>query len=130
MVPCLRLAGNESTAAAIISAGGSASTYTVDLSDPAQVAAAAKRVRQEVGVVDILVNNAGIVVGKTIDQIPANAIAKVMAVNANAVMWTTNEFLPDMLARERGGDLTLWVVLGFGYFRHSSIIIFKNACIV
>ena len=96
--------GNESTAADIRSAGGSAITYTVDLSDPAQVATVGKRVREEVGVVDILFNNAGIVNGRTIDQISAGAVGKVMAVNANAVMWTTNEFLPDMLAREEGGE--------------------------
>jgi len=96
---------NESTAASIVSSGGTASTYTVDVSDPAQIASAAQRVRDEIGVVDILFNNAGIVVGKTIDQIPAASIGKVMAVNSNAVMWTTNEFLPAMLAREEGGHI-------------------------
>ena len=91
------------TASSIVSSGGSATTFTVDLSDPTQIAAAAQRVREEVGAVDILVNNAGIVVGKSVHQISAAAIGKVMAVNANAVMWTTNEFLPEMLAREDGG---------------------------
>ena len=84
--------------------GGTASTFTVDVSDPAQISGAAQRVRSEVGAVDILVNNAGIVVGKEIHRIEAAAIGKVMAVNANAVMWTTNEFLPEMLARETGGS--------------------------
>jgi len=107
--------GNESTAATIRSIGGTATTYTVDLSDPAQVAAVGKRVRDEVGVVDILVNNAGIVNGRTIDQISAGAIGKVMAVNANAVMWTTNEFLPDMLAREEGGHVVT-ISSGAGLF--------------
>lgn len=97
--------GNEATAASIVSSGGSASTYTVDLSDPAQIASTAQRVRTEVGPVDIVVNNAGIVVGKSFDKISAAAVGKVMAVNANAVMWTTNEFLPQMLAREEGGHI-------------------------
>jgi len=96
---------NESTASSIVASGGTASAFTVDLSDPDQIAAAARRVREEVGAVDILVNNAGIVIGKSIDQIPAAAIAKVMTVNATAVMWTTNEFLPEMLARESGGHI-------------------------
>jgi len=96
---------NEQTASEIISLGGTASTFTVDVSDPAQISGAAQRVRSEVGAVDILVNNAGIVVGKEIHRIEAAAIGKVMAVNANAVMWTTNEFLPEMLARESGGHI-------------------------
>ena len=77
------------------------------MSDPAQIAAAARRVREDIGVMDILINNAGIVNGRTIDQISANAVAKVMTVNATAVMWTTNEFLPDMLARKKGGEAKL-----------------------
>jgi len=83
-------------------AGGLVFTYALDITDRAQVAAAAARVRREVGEVDILDNNAGIVVGGDFLTVPEESLSRTTAVNIDAVMWCTRAFLPSMIERGSG----------------------------
>lgn len=77
-------------------------TYALDITDRAQVAEAAARVRREVGEVDVLDNNAGIVVGGDFLTVPEESLSKTTAVNVDAVMWCTRAFLPSMIQRGSG----------------------------
>jgi len=86
---------------------GAVHGYRVDVSDPAQVRAAADAVLRDVGPVDILINNAGIVVGKYFHEHTPAEIVRTMAVNAQAPMHTTLAFLPSMIERRRGHVVTI-----------------------
>ncbi len=81
---------------------GSITGYQIDVSDPSQVAAFAKTLKEEVGSVDVLINNAGIVVGKKFSEHTASDIIKTMEVNSTAPMLIAHEFLTDMLAKNSG----------------------------
>ncbi len=76
--------------------------YHVDVADFAQIHEAVKKVKSEVGTVDVLINNAGIIVGKYFSEHTASDISRTMAVNANAPMFITMEFLKDMLNKDSG----------------------------
>ncbi|MEI7660974.1 MAG: SDR family oxidoreductase [Bacteroidota bacterium] len=77
--------------------------YIVDVSDLSQVIAAAERVKNEIGVVDILINNAGIITGnRDFRDITHEEVTRTMAVNANALMHVTLEFLPGMVLQGSG----------------------------
>ena len=77
-------------------------TFTVDMSDRAQVARAAGQMRESGIEVDILVNNAGIIVGKPFVEHAAEDIERTMAINAVGPMHLARELLPGMIARGRG----------------------------
>lgn len=76
--------------------------YKVDVSNTDQIAGTAKKVKEEIGKVDVLINNAGIVVGKYFHEHSLSDIQRTMAINANAPMWITQAFLPDMMASNSG----------------------------
>lgn len=76
--------------------------YQVDVSDIEQIQEAAKKVKQETGVVDILINNAGIVAGKFFNEHTVADIAKTMEINAIGPMYITREFLGDMMNQNSG----------------------------
>lgn len=76
--------------------------YVVDISDQEQIRTVAERTLREAGPVDILINNAGIVVGKYFHEHTHAEISRTMAVNADALMHITREFLPGMLERKQG----------------------------
>ena len=82
--------------------GGEVSTFKIDLSNLDEIKIMAQRVRIEVGSVDILINNAGIVVGKYFHEHTHEQIDKSMSINATALMHTTLEFLPGMIAKNSG----------------------------
>ncbi|MDN3605581.1 SDR family oxidoreductase [Kaistella yonginensis] len=82
--------------------GGEVLTYKVDVSDLDEIKINAQRVKTEVGSVDILINNAGIVVGKYFHEHTHEQIEKSMSINTTAVMHTTLEFLPGMIAKNSG----------------------------
>jgi len=82
--------------------GSRVTPYIVNMADRAAIGATAQRVRQEIGDVDVLINNAGIIRGKNFwEHDPEHDIWLTMSVNALAVMYTTREFLPAMIANGR-----------------------------
>lgn len=77
--------------------------YFVDVSNLEQVVMTAEKVRTEVGPVDILINNAGIITGnQEFHEFTHEAVEKTMAINTNALMHITLEFLPEMIKNGRG----------------------------
>ncbi len=73
--------------------------FVVDLSCPEQIAATARRTREELGAPNIVINNAGIGHGGPFAlHDPAQDIEATMRINALAPMLVTREFLPDMMA--------------------------------
>ena len=102
----LLLARNENelkrVAAEIASLGGKARIYPVDLSNPDQVTAIAKRIEREANVPDIIVNNAGSGQWKFLEDTSPKEIQDMMAVPYFAAAWLTRAFLPAMRARNSG----------------------------
>lgn len=76
--------------------------FKVDVSNGEQIQEIAKKVRQDFGSIDYLINNAGIIVGKYFNEHSTADITKTMAINANAPMLITHEFLEGMLAKNSG----------------------------
>ncbi len=77
-------------------------TYQVDVSNVGQIQEAAKKVKQEIGVIDVLINNAGIVVGKFFTEHSVADISKTMEINAIGPMYVAREFLGDMINQNSG----------------------------
>ncbi len=76
--------------------------FQVDVSNSEQVQLAAKKVKQQIGVVDVLINNAGIVVGKYFKEHSVTDIDKTININTAGPMYVTREFLGDMLHQNSG----------------------------
>ncbi|WAQ93231.1 hypothetical protein PtA15_18A289 [Puccinia triticina] len=86
--------------------------YQCDVSDPVAVAAAADRIREEVGSPTIIFNNAGIVHGKPILELEPDELKKTFGVNVFAHFYIYKAFLPDMIKRNSGHIVTMASVLG------------------
>jgi all-trans-retinol dehydrogenase (NAD+) len=76
--------------------------YQVDLSMENEIAAVGALTNAEIGGIDILINNAGIVVGKYFHEHSSLEINKSMQINALALMYITNVFLPQMIRNNHG----------------------------
>ena len=81
---------------------GEISGYVVDVSKPEQIQQIADQVKLEKGTVDILINNAGIIVGKYFHEHSTAEILATSAINANAPMLITHQFLQGMLDQNSG----------------------------
>lgn len=90
----------EETAAGLRGAGGSVTTYVVDVADRMQIEKAAAAVRADVGDPDIVFNNAGVVRGNSYFWETDNArdTEFTMKINSLAPMFIAREFLPAMIA--------------------------------
>lgn len=96
----------------ITTKGGKAIALKVDVSNPNDIALSAKTARKVFGDVSILINNAGIVSGKKILEASNAMIKKTFEVNTIALFYTTKEFLPSMLDRNKGQIVTIASVGG------------------
>ncbi|MDR1790986.1 MAG: aldehyde dehydrogenase family protein [Propionibacteriaceae bacterium] len=85
-------------AAEITARGGTAQSFSVDVSSPESVAAAAA----QSGEVDILIHSAGVVGGRPLLEEPDSAVNRTIDVNLKALFWVTKAFLPGMLERDHG----------------------------
>ena len=81
---------------------GMASTYPVDLGDPAAVSDLARRVTAQVGTPDIIINNAGAGAWKFIEETTPEEAVQMMTAPYFAAFFVTREFLPAMLRRNSG----------------------------
>ena len=92
----------EQVAHDIVSAGGKARGYPVDLADADALAQVAKQISEEMGNPDIVVNNAGSGQWLFVDETsPAQAV-QMMALPYFAAFNVTHAFLPAMLKRNSG----------------------------
>lgn len=76
--------------------------FRCDVTDPAQVANAARETMSLLGGVEILVNNAGTVVAGRFDEADLDAQRRVIDVNFTALLYTIRAFLPEMYRRDDG----------------------------
>jgi NAD(P)-dependent dehydrogenase (short-subunit alcohol dehydrogenase family) len=78
------------------SIGGEALAVQLDVTDQASIAAAAQRIRDELGRLDVLVNNAGIshadVPGRTFEEVVAAGRLSVASLDEIRTVWETNVF--------------------------------------
>lgn len=84
-----------------------------DLSDRPSLEALVERAEQEGGV-DLLVNNAGAEHWSAFDQLPVEAIDRLIEVNLNAPMVLSRLLLPKMVQRGRGHIVNVSSVAGLG----------------
>jgi all-trans-retinol dehydrogenase (NAD+) len=118
------------TAAAALPGGRPHRGYACDVRDRAAVAAAADRVRAEVGIVDIVVNNAGVVSGKHLMELSDEAIETTFGVNVLGLYWVTRAFLGDMIARDHGHVVTIASAAGMiGVAKQTDYAASKHAAI-
>lgn len=73
-----------------------------DLRDAAQRREVVERVRKEWGELDILINNAGVESTSFYHELEEETIRQMIAVNLEAPLILTRQFLPSMLERRRG----------------------------
>lgn len=92
----------ERTAAEIRGTDGVAEAFHCDVSDRADVAAVAEQTQRALGPVGILINNAGVVSGSRFEDTTAEQVQRTFGVNALALFWTVQAFLPEMRRRDRG----------------------------
>jgi 2-hydroxycyclohexanecarboxyl-CoA dehydrogenase len=85
-------------ARAINQSGGEAFAMTADISDRAQVEAAAAKLRNALGPVTVLVNNAGIDRFAPFSEIDDDGWDRMLNVNLKGAYIVTQTILPDMLA--------------------------------
>ncbi|KAF2675425.1 NAD(P)-binding protein [Microthyrium microscopicum] len=87
--------------------------YKCDVGDAGQVQAAAERIKADIGTPTILINNAAIMNGKSILDLTPKDLEKTMRINLLSHYYTTQSFLPAMLASPNGGTIvTISSVLG------------------
>uniref|UniRef100_A0A3Q1FEB4 Short-chain dehydrogenase/reductase 3 n=1 Tax=Acanthochromis polyacanthus TaxID=80966 RepID=A0A3Q1FEB4_9TELE len=111
---------NEQTAKLVREMGGTAHTYTVDVTSREDVYRNAELVRKDLGRdVTMLVNNAGVVAGQRMLECDDELIERTMKVNCHAHFWTVKAFLPQMKAQNHGHIVTIASVLG----------LFSTACV-
>ncbi|HEU0222430.1 MAG TPA: 2-dehydro-3-deoxy-D-gluconate 5-dehydrogenase KduD [Paracoccaceae bacterium] len=113
-VVCAGRSGMEETIAGIEAAGGSASAFAMDLSDPAEAARRLARADAEAGGLDILVNNAGIIRRADAVDFTEADWDEVVDVNLKAVFFLSQAFARAVFARGgRGRIINIASMLSF-----------------
>lgn len=87
--------------------------YPVDVTDPANIAAARQQIQSDLGGIDILVNNAGVVFGGPFLEVPLDKHQLTYRVNVEGVMAMTHAFLPLLLASPAGHLVFIASASGF-----------------
>jgi NAD(P)-dependent dehydrogenase (short-subunit alcohol dehydrogenase family) len=99
--------GAAATVAAIEAAGGEASAFTVDVTDPASTDALARDVVARLGTIDVLFNNAGIAGIGVLHETSLELWERVFAVNVRGVFLVARAVLPTMIAAGRGSIINM-----------------------
>jgi NADP-dependent 3-hydroxy acid dehydrogenase YdfG len=97
----------ERTAAAIRSAGGSASTHPLDVTDRADVAAFVDAAVREHGRVDVIVNNAGVMPLSRLDALLVEEWDRMIDVNVRGLLHGIAAALPHFQSRGSGHFVTV-----------------------
>ena len=101
----------EATAAEISSISPS-SARLIDISSPADIAAAFAALDDTVGAIDILVNNAGVISNAPYSQVTPQEWDRVMAINVTGPMFASQEALLRMRPRGYGRIVTISSLAG------------------
>jgi len=129
----------ESSAVAIVEAGGEAGFSSVDVSDRDQVDEAVASIRERHGQIDILINNAGIVRdgqlvkvkgGQVVKQMSQEAFDAVVSVNLKGVFNCTQAVAPTMIEQKYGRIISASSVVGlYGNFGQTNYVATKSGVI-
>jgi uncharacterized protein len=93
--------------------GGTAYTYSLDISDFSQVIARTNQIKKEIGVPDVIINNAGSGIWKTTEETEWEEVSAFMAVPYFGAFYITKAFLPEMLKRKSGHIINMTSYAGF-----------------
>jgi short-subunit dehydrogenase len=107
------------TADAIVSNGGDAVAYPMNVCDPDSVLSVRESVHSRHGLVDALVNNAGVVHGGAFLSVPVDRHRTTFDVNVLGLVATTHAFLPDLITQPAGhlvniASASAFIALPFG----------------
>ncbi len=110
----------EETAERCRSRGSKVVVATMDVRQPADVEAAVRRGREELGPADVLVNNAGLVgpAGVPAHELGEEDWAVVIDVDLGGVWRCSKAVLPDMVARRSGAIVNVASTAGLVAFPH------------
>lgn len=97
----------------ILTQGGQADGYPVDLTNAAAVAFVGRSILAEIGPPDVLINNAGAGRWLTVAETPPEEAVQMMAAPYFAAFNATHTFLPAMLARNSGHILNVTSVASY-----------------
>lgn len=100
------------TAAGVAAAGGPVATWLGDLARPGSCAELVAATVERFGRLDVLVNNAGIIYRATAEQTTVDQWRQTMAVNVDAVFFTSRAAVPVM--RSRGGGVIINIASDWG----------------
>lgn len=100
------------TAAEVQRAGGTAEVWLGDLSDPAACADVVRATVDRFGRLDVLVNSAGIIYRATAERTTYEQWRATMAVNVDAVFFTSRAAIPVM--RTQGGGVIVNIASDWG----------------
>ena len=89
------------------------SFYQCDVSDRDEVRKAGEAVRSDLGAPSILINNAGIGNAVPILELSAERVKKTFGVNAISSWFTVQEFLPGMIAMQKGHIMSVASLAAF-----------------
>ena len=99
--------GCNQTVATIIREGGKAVAVPCDVSDPANIAAAAQRSADALGACDVLVNSAGILRPGTLDELGFAQWSQMIAVNLTGAFLCSQAFGRQMRGKGKGSLIHL-----------------------
>jgi NAD(P)-dependent dehydrogenase (short-subunit alcohol dehydrogenase family) len=121
-VAVLDISDGADTVKEIEAAGSKGAYVPVDLTDPAQVSAAAGEVEASLGVADILVNNAGIYPNQPFSDMSLTDWRRMFSVNVESMFLTCQAFTPGMKAKGWGRVVNMTsnsiglVIPGFAHY--------------
>jgi NAD(P)-dependent dehydrogenase (short-subunit alcohol dehydrogenase family) len=128
-VAVLDIADGSGTVAEIEAAGAEGAAFTVDVTDPDAVVAAAAEVESSLGAADILVNNAGIYPNQLLDGMTPADWRRIFAINVDSMFYTCQAFTPAMKARGWGRIVNMTsnavglVIPGFAHYTASKMAV-------
>ena len=111
--------GADATAAEIEKAGGKAISIAVDVTDEAQVEAAAQKAIKEFGNIDILISNAGIQIVYPIEEFSFSDWKKMLAIHLDGAFLTTRACMKQMIASKKGGSI---IYMGSVHSKEASML--------
>jgi len=87
--------------------------YQCDVTSLESVTAAADAVRRDIGYASILINNAGIAQPRPILKTDEKFLRRILGVNLMSLWFTTQQFLPDMIKKNKGHVVTVASLASF-----------------
>lgn len=102
----------EKTAADIISAGGTARAYELDITDSRNVNSVIAEIEKDLGEIAVLVNNAGIAEQSLFTDITDEMWQKMLDTNLSGAFYCARAVLPFMIHRKRGKIINIASIWG------------------